>query len=83
MISTSAGTPSLAWKNWTSPEMPEPGAPLIMAFARRIVPSAEVRLTAEVWLTEPINTTIPIREAIVSLTINLMVFPPVDIILWL
>jgi hypothetical protein len=57
--------------------MPEPGAPLTMAFARRIVPSAEVRLT------EPINTTIPIREAIVSLTINLMVFPPVDIIVWL
>src|SRR5262245_10854241 len=53
--------------------MPEPAAPLTLARARRMVPSAKLRLT------EPINTTIPIRKPISNLAINLMVYPPVGV----
>jgi hypothetical protein len=48
--------------------MPEPAAPLSLARARRIVPSAELRLTGMV------NNAIPVREAISNLAIILMVF---------
>jgi hypothetical protein len=49
-------------------QMNEPAAPLSLARARGIAPSAEPRLT------EPINTVSPIKEAISNLAIILMVF---------
>jgi hypothetical protein len=48
--------------------MPEPAAPLSLARERRIVPSAELRLTGMV------NKATPIREAISNLAIILTVF---------
>jgi hypothetical protein len=55
--------------------MPEPAAPLSLARARRIFPSAELRLTGMV------NNAIPIREAISNLAIILTGIPPVGVLL--